>query len=805
MTTTVRADESETDAGLRQRSETCTAVALGWQMAELFHANHGEKVSPREPTPDYTELPGVGGLPEQEKQTLRLEQLSHGLGVLVGKTKDTKLKLMYEQVRAAAQEGGVPNDDPAKLHVELLTTLTVANFRLGKAYSLGRALFEVSREPSPTDTVEYPQSLEYRLGEKNLSKLIAWCIDLKSVLPDHAGQAVADSLERWQSWARQAPWMLVEHTDFARRLRRQGERWRAILTEEKDARDLLTIATYIGAGEELVADAAEVSVSFIKRFWALLALVVVLLAGGLVAIIGFGGGGGVIGGLASMATALGISWKTASPTLSKLSSQLSTPLWEAELDAAIANAVTDPNVPRMVATPPSVDQPVPVARATDPRIARQTARQVWKRLDRGTRAQALTGRDPFTRFAYRYAGLWRGGAKQPFMPHDVYLSHVQSALETRLASKELETDERSRDELFEQFGPDDWEWIKTAVQAGLTKIEGKHCFGDDPCEHEMGGRVRIVLFGDWATGTRRAQLLAKRIERVLDQRESNREGHLIHLGDVYYCGEPDEYQRRFLRYWPAPDEEVKSWNMNGNHDMYSGGRGYFGLISKSDNAERESAQNGKDFSHQNGTSFFRIANEHWQIIGLDSAYVDNDFDERQLPKLKQWLGLSDDDNPATRPRRTILLSHHQLGSAHAQAGVSPGIRKKTAEARKRGRIHAWFWGHEHRALVYDEYLGVRFPVCIGNGGVPELLSHTFTFSGAFQSVVAFGRRLRAFLSPARRVPAPHVKFQQAARVDRHNLSWEKLGFVVIDLDDGGATATYHDEDGETYEIESFGA
>ena len=241
-------------------------------------------------------------------------------------------------------------------------------------------------------------------------------------------------------------------------------------------------------------------ISFIKRFWGLLLLVVVLLAGGLVAIIGFGGGGGVIGGLASMATALGISWKTASPTLSKLSSQLSTPLWEAELDAAIANAVTDPNVPRMVATPPSVDQPVPVARATDPRIARQTARQVWKRLDRGTRAQALTGRDPFTRFAYRYAGLWRGGTKQPFMPHDVYLSHVQSALEARLASKELETDERSRDELFEQFGPDDWEWIKTAVQAGLTKSRDKHRLGEDPA-NEMGDRVRVVLFGDWATGT----------------------------------------------------------------------------------------------------------------------------------------------------------------------------------------------------------------------------------------------------------------------------------------------------------------
>ena len=195
--------------------------------------------------------------------------------------------------------------------------------------------------------------------------------------------------------------------------------------------------------------------------------------------------------------------------------------------------------------------------------------------------------------------------------------------------------------------------------------------------------------------------------------------------------------------------------MIGNHDMYSGGHGYFDLISKDGDEDSEDGdggtervQSGRDFSHQNGTSFFRIANEHWQIIGLDSAYVDNDLDERQLPEVNEWLGLSGEDSPGqggVRPR-TILLSHHQLGSARSQAGTSSAIRAKTAAAREAGRVHAWFWGHEHRAFVYEEYLGVRFPVCIGNGGMPELLSGTVTLSSVFQTFTGWLARLRASVS-----------------------------------------------------------
>ncbi len=813
-------DQMTPDGQMKQ--QVCTAVALGWQMAELFHEPRAQTTegpvpaagspSPRAATPlaarsttEKPDLPGVGKLRSKERRALRVAQLAHGLDLLSEATADEEVQAIRDLMREDAERERVPADLRTR-HVALLSALTVADFRLGKAYGLGRALFEVCREGQDAD------ALQKHLGDAHLRKMIAWCADLKSVLPDHAAQAVVGSLRRWQSWSREKPWTPLPNPDFERCLRRQGERWRAILTGEKDPRDALTIATYIQAGEELLSDAARVGAGFAKRFWLLLLLAAALLIGGIVAAIF---SSSALGGLAAIAASLGITWKTATPTLSKLASDLSGPLWGAELDAAITVAVTDSMVPASETTPPSYDRPLPVRHATEERRAREAARQVWKRLDRGTRRRLLPGRrSPAKRLSYRFAGLWRGGSRAPFMPRDVYLSYVQSALETRLASKNLEANETSPDELFGQFQPDDVRWMETVVHAALTRLEGKHPFRAEPCEEPLGENARLVLFGDWGTGTPLAQALASRMRYAIGDDALREQGldptsverHVIHLGDVYYCGEPDEYKRRFLPYWPASKTpNTRSWNLNGNHDMYSGGHGYFGLISGNDDSGDPAAA----FAHQNGTSFFRIFNDHWQIIGLDSAYEDNDLYDRQLQKLNEWLGLVPGDRHAvpagSAPRKTILLTHHQLGSARAQGDVSEGIRQKTAAAREAGLVHAWFWGHEHRAFVYEPYLGVKCPVCIGNGGVPELLSHVFTFAGAFQAILDIFKRLTAFLRPRRwHARAPRVAIApKAVRIDRQGLRWEELGFVMIDLKGENGRAAYWGEETQWREIKSF--
>jgi hypothetical protein len=452
--------------------------------------------------------------------------------------------------------------------------------------------------------------------------------------------------------------------------------------------------------------------------------------------------------------------------------------------------------------------------ATDRRRVEKAAREVWKRLDREERARALAGKSRARSLSYRLPRPKRGARPAPFIPRDAYLSQVQAAVAARLAEKRagesgaripaVAKPDPDTDQLFDRFGPDDWGWITTVVQKALTLFD-VHPFGETPAEQRMGDRVRLVIFADWATGSPRAQRLADMVGGRLGDRDLER--HLIHLGDVYYAGLPSEYRERFLRYWPAPgdDDRLHSWNLNGNHDMYSGGHGYFELVSGIGDPPSDGANSGS-FAHQRGTSCFRIYNDHWQVIALDTAYVDNDLADAQLPWLERWMGLDGSaSDPAAASRKTILLSHHQLGSAHSQAAVGPGIREKTRRVRETGRVHAWIWGHEHRAFVYEPYLGVQCPVCIGNGGVPELLTRIFTFEGLFQSITGTVSKLKALLFGPR-VRPPRVAYEPTApEVDPDGLKWEQLGFVVIDLDGPDGHAVYvGEENPNDVPIEGFG-
>ena len=52
--------------------------------------------------------------------------------------------------------------------------------------------------------------------------------------------------------------------------------------------------------------------------------------------------------------------------------------------------------------------------------------------------------------------------------------------------------------------------------------------------------------------------------------------HTIHLGDIYYAGAENEVRNKFLALWPAgTSPSAPSFALNGNHEMYSGGVGYF--------------------------------------------------------------------------------------------------------------------------------------------------------------------------------------------------------------------------------------
>lgn len=198
----------------------------------------------------------------------------------------------------------------------------------------------------------------------------------------------------------------------------------------------------------------------------------------------------------------------------------------------------------------------------------------------------------------------------------------------------------------------------------------------------------------------------RQIEREL-AKAPDRQRIVIHLGDVYYSGTSREFRTRFLNPWPVEQRsDVLSFAVPGNHELYSGGHGFFGVALADDR-----------FARQNGTSFFALKSDYWQFLGLDTAYEEGGL---EAPQVEWALNHIRGAGPGMR---TCLLSHHQLFSAHENG--SPLLRRRLKPVLDTGRVDAWFWGHEHRCIEYGESTvdgnRLRFASCVGHGGVPEYL------------------------------------------------------------------------------------
>lgn len=238
------------------------------------------------------------------------------------------------------------------------------------------------------------------------------------------------------------------------------------------------------------------------------------------------------------------------------------------------------------------------------------------------------------------------------------------------------------------------------------------------------GAVRVAVAGDWGTGTDEAHTVAERIKK--------RDPHFtLHLGDIYFVGDPAEVRENFLGlaspssgYTPCrwPHGRDGAFALNGNHEMYARGIGYFDLALPTLGMTAE----GKGKPQK--ASFFCLQNEHWRVIALDTGY-----NSVGLPLLEQliapdcalpdpllaWLrdGLKQKDDK----RGIVLLSHHQYYSRFEDCYVKPA--EQLAEFIARPVL--WLWGHEHRLAIYDKRrLGVGIEAygrCVGHGGMPVAL------------------------------------------------------------------------------------
>jgi hypothetical protein len=382
-----------------------------------------------------------------------------------------------------------------------------------------------------------------------------------------------------------------------------------------------------------------------------------------------------------------------------------------------------------------------------------------------------------------------------FFSRDVAISNLQSALEQYFAESQRETLEASEPaddrragawedvavtdvslagvepsrglegrRVFDKFSVTDVRWVSSVFAMGVRRFRQRHPFPAKPAEPvKIGDRARLILVGDWGSGVPRARKVADQMRKVIDEGiQSNREQHVVHLGDVYYSGWEYEYRDRFLKYWPVKESEkdsIRSWTLNGNHDMYAGGHAYFG-----------SALKDPRFAGHQGSSWFSLENDHWNILGLDTAWEDHGLQGNQAEWAKAKLESS--------TRKGMLLSHHQIFSSYETKKEESALLKKIRPVLDTKRVRSWFWGHEHRCVLYNPHENVEYARCIGHGGVPVYMPH------------------------AENDPYPPPgNYEYRGFFQKGLEKWAWFGFAVLDFDGPDVHVRYVDENGTEHKNE----
>ncbi len=291
-------------------------------------------------------------------------------------------------------------------------------------------------------------------------------------------------------------------------------------------------------------------------------------------------------------------------------------------------------------------------------------------------------------------------AEDPFyLPRDRTIALVQSAMDEYIEDKQVKLEraaKRSRGAraqaraLFEEkFDTTDPGWASVLLEKAKSLFKGKAKFIKHKARTDfrfpLAPNATIALLADWGAGNEYAQHVAQQVE-------ARNPDHVIHLGDVYYSGTEKEVNDRFLKYWPWPAEGGRSWALNSNHEMYSGGHAYFKTTLK---------------TFKQPASYFSLENDNWRFIGLDTGYVEHNLNREQV----DWLGAQLGRGKA----KLILMSHHQLFSSYE--GPGPRLQEWLESYLNEGKIDGWYWGHEHISIVYEPYMGIKAR-CIGNGCIP---------------------------------------------------------------------------------------
>ena len=136
----------------------------------------------------------------------------------------------------------------------------------------------------------------------------------------------------------------------------------------------------------------------------------------------------------------------------------------------------------------------------------------------------------------------------------------------------------------------------------------------------------------------------------------------------------------------------------------------------------------------------------------------------------------------------VVFSHHQPYSLFDSQG--PKLVTKLARLLARAELFAWYWGHEHRCVLYDQHpawglLGR----CIGHGGYPYFRDQLGAFAARRWHACGAGWS-RRILCPA---PSCWMLRTRTSRAKR--IKYGANGYVTLEFDGPRMHEIIHAPDG----------
>ncbi len=369
-----------------------------------------------------------------------------------------------------------------------------------------------------------------------------------------------------------------------------------------------------------------------------------------------------------------------------------------------------------------------------------------------------------------------------FESHDQHASLAQSTLDEQLSTLEVTHTGIGDDfdAFFNKYGTGDlggWIPVFLKIVAEKIHLQSKAEFphvdpNDDALVTTLPDTCKLILVADWGAHNDHAANIRDLIKK--ETQDATVPVYFVHLGDIYYSGTRWECIR-LLSSWPLSDEngpiKGKSFALNGNHEMYSGGDGYFSIILP---------QLGQK------ASYFVLRSPKWDFYGLDTAYVPACFHSSQDARLDvQWTWLKKQMDSAA-DRKHVFLTHYQPCSANlTEHEAGQVLRDQLAELQTGGvrPVEGWFFGHQHKCYIYEDQ---RIPYrarLIGHGSFPHDIQKE-----KYPDSDLSGKPLMAFA-------------QLDYRGYESGLAYS--GYVSIDVTNDLLSVRYVDEDGGLFHQEGW--